>query len=1312
MIPYIKKHIKRLCTILATLFLVASGLSSATANDIPHVSLQNNSFTLDSNSHTIILDATFSSNITEATKDIYVELMNNDLTDITVTDIDIESGYLYVYIPANTSTTVRVIEITGKNSGSGMVTIVQSGITPRPEPDTPSQTEEKLNICGNWILKRTYTSHEGARYEDITFYNGLGYPEQVINISASATNKRNIITPIVYDSHMHDDAKVYLPYESTSNTTAVQENNPLLSQSAYYASLFGNDNGAYAYNENTYEASSLNRITAQWESGSNHRQSDRKTTITYGTNASEEVLLLTVDASANTLAVAGTYNSGTLHKTTTIDADSSIAVVYKDFDGRTVLERTMDAEQALDTYHVYDTYGNLRWVITPQGSGSLSAGTTYTTESTLAKQYCCIYSYDGMGNITQKRLPGRETEYYVYDKGGRMVLYQDGNLRSSNRWIHTTWDNLNREVEKNIIATTLSREELHNSYNNTGHSNLYYYGPTGTQTALHIPIEEYEVENTISTLHYYGYRYNPIRSSDENGRIVPLSSEYYLVVDVDNIFEWGAYLYDEEGIYFQENDQIKDEYYICEDDTYPNIKYYYIPQELESVMFEIQDMDPCGAYIITTEYPGQETPLSDITIIPENIVTTSLMELLPYMPTAICSATDLDTLHNTGLLQYERYLLLQHDTCTVPSYKETAHYYNSRSQLIQSVTKYPHSDSLHRMSYSYTFTGAPQSTIEEYNGITKRTDYTYDERCRLISETTTINDSAPATITYSYDALGKLISKTYGNGVTETINYNIQGWQTSTEVTNGNSNIYSQQLKYYNPTKGSTPLYTGNISEWSTTMGTQAMNTYGFEYDKLGRLKNTLHYSATATTPTAAYTERGITYDLNGNITTLKRYVASEATPEDDYQYIYTGNKLTQIAGTDNNATISDATYTYDSNGNLTHDGLKNLQISYNFLNLPSVVNQASAEIAKYSWFADGSKFSIITPEGDGYYYTGSLIYASNNGNLQIESTDFAGGRINLAQTGSAASGTNNTGSTLTQDIHYFHTDHLGSVRAITNDNGETVEQNAYYPFGSRHTFGATYAQTTNRFKFNGKEEQTSGNLGLLDYGARMYDANIGRWFVQDPLSEKYYSQSPYNYCVNNPVMFVDPDGMDVWIYYHDNKGNLQYFKYYGQEMETEHENEFVRQVIAALKFNITNGEKAKNGGGEVSKEAVYNPDIDIAIRYYKPKSEHDAQGGVRWNPLLASETDGAMLSPATILDHELNHAIQYKTQYRKWVDDRCTDKDYKTLEERRVITGSEQKTAIANGELKKGHHVTRRNHNGKYYITDSPVSNRRKYHK
>ena len=102
----------------------------------------------------------------------------------------------------------------------------------------------------------------------------------------------------------------------------------------------------------------------------------------------------------------------------------------------------------------------------------------------------------------------------------------------------------------------------------------------------------------------------------------------------------------------------------------------------------------------------------------------------------------------------------------------------------------------------------------------------------------------------------------------------------------------------------------------------------------------------------------------------------------------------------------------------------------------------------------------------------------------------------------------------------------MGSVRAITDGAGTVVEQNDYYPFGGRHSYGNTYLQTTaNRYKFNGKEEQTIGNLGLLDYGARMYDPAIGRWTAQDPLSEKYYSWSQYNYCGANPVIRIDSEG-------------------------------------------------------------------------------------------------------------------------------------------------------------------------------------------
>ena len=120
----------------------------------------------------------------------------------------------------------------------------------------------------------------------------------------------------------------------------------------------------------------------------------------------------------------------------------------------------------------------------------------------------------------------------------------------------------------------------------------------------------------------------------------------------------------------------------------------------------------------------------------------------------------------------------------------------------------------------------------------------------------------------------------------------------------------------------------------------------------------------------------------------------------------------------------------------------------------------------------------------------------------------------------------------------YQYKDHLGNVRlsyADTDNNGiidantEIIEENNYYPFGLKHKgYNNVITGRDHKYGFGGKEEQDELGLEWHDFHARNYDAALGRWMNLDPFSEKYSSVSPYNYTLNNPIFFVDPDGKDV----------------------------------------------------------------------------------------------------------------------------------------------------------------------------------------
>jgi len=190
----------------------------------------------------------------------------------------------------------------------------------------------------------------------------------------------------------------------------------------------------------------------------------------------------------------------------------------------------------------------------------------------------------------------------------------------------------------------------------------------------------------------------------------------------------------------------------------------------------------------------------------------------------------------------------------------------------------------------------------------------------------------------------------------------------------------------------------------------------------------------------------------------------------------------------------------------MNFDARNTKTVSYNVLNLPRNVS-ASGFNMDYTYDSDGNKLNknngtVSTDYIDGLQYdNGTLSFVQTEEGRAIP----AGGSYNY---------------------EYNLSDHLGNTR-VTFDTqsgiANMVQQDDYYPFGMDIS-RPPITSPQNYYLYNKKELQAE--TGQYDYGARFYDPVIGRWTSVDPLAEKYRRWSPYNYGVDNPIRFIDPDGM------------------------------------------------------------------------------------------------------------------------------------------------------------------------------------------
>lgn len=914
----------------------------------------------------------------------------------------------------------------------------------------------------------------------VDYLDGFGRIIQKVDNKGSATGM-DLVKHFEYDQGKQ--VKEYLPFATN------QSNMPFYPNADQSTLNYSPYMGKSPVSEKLFESSPLNRIVKQGAPGEDWQinpsiNNDHTVKFEYISNVQNEVKNYFANTTWNAglgvyeiqLVDRGYFAANDLEKSVTKDENwtsgtENTIEEFKNKEGRIVLKRTFNSG-AHDTYYVYDKFGNLIYVIPP----------LVTNPLVQLDDLCYQYKYDKRKRLIEKKLPGKQWEFMVYDRGDKLIatgpVYSPFSNLAGSGWLVNKYDAFGR-----IVFTGW--------YNGTEATNV---GRKTIQATLNFQSNFYESRSNPLTINgiVIGYTNNTFPTS--NMQI--LSVNYY-----DNY-------------------------------TFPSAMP--LPPSIEG-----------------------QTVISDA----KNLATSKWLRVLK----------------NTNDQQGELHLFYYDAKGReIGTYKRNE--FGGFTQIdtrLDFAGKKLYVKTIHKRDSN----AVPLNVLDQYS-------YTAEDR--LLSHTQQINNQATQLIAKnSYNEIGELISKNVGGtDVTgasslQTVDYryNIRGWLTdinnaepegSAGFTLGQGDLFGYKVNYNRVTESQNssvvfssqsigglvkPLFNGNITEtfWISSNDNQ-LRKYGYQYDALNRIVGAYYQKPKSINPTPGSYNEQVTYDKNGNIQNLKRKGNLDspvfAIEIDDLAYIYNGNKLIRVNDATNNPEgfkdnaygSSTNDYEYDTLGNITKDLNKNIiRIKYNHLNLPTEILFNDGRKIVYLYNSDGQKLqkSIVTTETtittdyqDGFQYE----------NQVLKFFPHAEGYVNV------------TGSTFNYVFNYK--DHIGSIRssyAWDERGGRLViiNENNYYPYGLQHksynTQSYVFVPSANgpgyhtaeivqqggktpaspyKYKFHGKELQDELGYDMYDFGARNYDPALGRWMNIDPLAEVSRRWSPYNYALDNPVYFIDPDGM------------------------------------------------------------------------------------------------------------------------------------------------------------------------------------------
>lgn len=483
-------------------------------------------------------------------------------------------------------------------------------------------------------------------------------------------------------------------------------------------------------------------------------------------------------------------------------------------------------------------------------------------------------------------------------------------------------------------------------------------------------------------------------------------------------------------------------------------------------------------------------------------------------------------------------------------------------------------------NYTYDANGNVKTSVVKVNGVPKKTmTFVYDKKDRL----TQVYEGGTLVATYTYDANGNRSSLTYGNGNSVDYAYNLANFVTSLQNKKGATTLSKYAYTYYLDGNQATKSdHTGRITN--------------YQYDGLGRLKKEAE-SGAAGAITKAYTfdaagnraamtvsgaenyTAGYQYDLNNRLTTETKQL-SDKTEATDYYYDNNGNTIAKNTGT---LSPGSGEQTLTVSTDMTGAELYNYD---GFDRMTGVQNSQGA--ISYTYKPDGLRLSkTVNGETTTHIWEGDQIALELNGAGEVKNKYVRG--INLIY-GEEGTGANRK---------YFLYNGHGDATQLTDTTGTVVKSYEYDAFGNEKNIDSN---DINPFRYSGEyyDEET----GTIYLRARYYDPGTSRWLSPDAYwnpGNMIYGEDPENtvpditaimqssnlsaFCMNNPIMYKDPNGLSVWLVhgtFADSTTWKSDFKKYVGEL-------FNNEVVKAPDWSGKNNPGARKDGAQ----KVYNKIIE-----------------------------------------------------------------------------------------------------------------------